>query len=124
MIEFFNDIKCSRISNHQLRLKVGVLGMLLRNIDQSNDLCNGKRLQVKDLGKKVITTTIITRKIPSDFGFSFKFQCHQFLLSLRFLCVGVSRVKSKNGLKILILDDDARVCPSTKVMYKEVFENL
>ena len=34
--------------------------MLLRNIDQTNSLCNGIRLQVNDLGKNIIYATLIT----------------------------------------------------------------
>lgn len=35
--EFLNDIKCSRIPNHCVKLKVGVPIMFLRNIDQAKD---------------------------------------------------------------------------------------
>ncbi|GJY64327.1 ATP-dependent DNA helicase PIF1-like protein [Tanacetum coccineum] len=44
--EFINGLKFSGIPNHKLVLKVSVPIMLLRNIDQSNGLCNGTRLQV------------------------------------------------------------------------------
>jgi len=41
------------------------------------------------------------------------------------LYVVVSRVKSKEDLKMLILDEERKVCTSTKnVVYKEVFVNL
>ncbi|XP_027903668.1 uncharacterized protein LOC114163562 [Vigna unguiculata] len=49
--EFLNDIKCSGIPNHKLKLKTCVPIMLLRNIDQVKGLCNGTRLQVNHLGK-------------------------------------------------------------------------
>ncbi|XP_074314935.1 uncharacterized protein LOC141651111 [Silene latifolia] len=52
--EFLNSIKCSGLPNHELRLKVGAIVMLLRNIDQSHGLCNGTRLIVTDLGSRVI----------------------------------------------------------------------
>ena len=40
-VEFLNEIKCSGVPNHKLKLKKGVLVMLLRNIDQAARLCNG-----------------------------------------------------------------------------------
>nr|KYP69010.1 hypothetical protein KK1_022660 [Cajanus cajan] len=58
--EFLNDVKCSRIPNRKLTLKVGLPVMLLKNLDQSNGLCNGTRLQVMDLGTNVISATVIT----------------------------------------------------------------
>lgn len=42
--EFINGLKFSGVPNHRLALKVGVSIMLLRNINQSQGLCNGKRL--------------------------------------------------------------------------------
>jgi len=57
-----NDIKCSRIPNHSVKLKVGVPIMLLKNIDQANGLCNGTRLQVIYLGKNVIGAKVSTGK--------------------------------------------------------------
>ncbi|XP_027905618.1 ATP-dependent DNA helicase PIF1-like [Vigna unguiculata] len=164
--EFLNDIKCSGIPNHKLKLKTGVPIMLLRNIDQAKGLCNGTRLQVNRLGKNVISATVITGKnigdkifiprmdlVSSDSGLPFKFQRRQFPVSLCFamtinksqgqtlskvglylpqpvfthgqLYVAISRVKTKRGLKILILDEDGNVTNTTKnVVYKEIFETL
>ncbi|XP_045800265.1 uncharacterized protein LOC123894338 [Trifolium pratense] len=95
--EFLNDIQCSGIPHHQLTLKVGVPVMLLRNIDQARGLCNGTRLQVKELGKNIITAVVINEKmdgevvyiprmdlIPSDSGLPFKFCRRQFPISLCF----------------------------------------
>ncbi|KAL6494072.1 hypothetical protein OROGR_031981 [Orobanche gracilis] len=164
--EFLNDIKCSGIPNHVLKLKIGVPVMLIRNIDQSTGLCNGTRLIITELLPNVIGATVITGTnvgdkiwiprmslVPSDPGYPFKFERRQFPLSICFamtinksqgqslsnvglflrnpvfthgqLYVAVSRVRSKRGLKILILDDEGNVASSTQnVVYNEVFENL
>ncbi|XP_057455107.1 uncharacterized protein LOC130746488 isoform X2 [Lotus japonicus] len=95
--EFLNDIKCSGVPNHSLKLKAGVPIMLLRNIDQSSGLCNGTRLIVNRLGKNVIAATVITGTnvgdkvfiprmslVPSDPEFPFKFERRQFPISLCF----------------------------------------
>ena len=42
-LDFFNDIKILKDSQ-SYQMKVGVPMMLLRKIDQENDLCNGTRL--------------------------------------------------------------------------------
>ncbi|KAK9074748.1 hypothetical protein SSX86_003066 [Deinandra increscens subsp. villosa] len=90
---------------------------------------------------------------PSDKSIPFKFQRRQFLISICFgmtinksqgqslskvglylknpcfshgqLYVALSRVKSRSGLKVLILDEDERVTNQTRnVVYKSVFSNL
>jgi len=41
------------------------------------------------------------------------------------LYVAISRVTTKKGLKILIMDEDGKVSnTTTNVVYKEIFENL
>ncbi|CAJ2651910.1 unnamed protein product [Trifolium pratense] len=164
--EFLNDIKCSGIPNHRLTLKVGVPIMLLRNIDQAGGLCNGTRLQVRDLGKNIIKAIFINGKhagetiflprmdlIPTDSGLPFKFGRRQFPISLCFamsinksqgqsmskvelylprpvfthgqLYVAISRVTTKKGLKMLILDEDGKPCTTTlNVVFLEIFESL
>ncbi|XP_035830922.1 ATP-dependent DNA helicase PIF1-like [Helianthus annuus] len=140
--------------------------MLLRNIDQQNGLCNGTRLQVTFLGKRVIeaeiisganvgTRTFIPRisMIPSDKKIPFAFQRRQFPVAVCFamtinksqgqslskvglflkepvfthgqLYVALSRVKSREGVKMLILDKDGKPTnTTTNVVYKEVFTHL
>ncbi|KAL6564122.1 hypothetical protein OROMI_015572 [Orobanche minor] len=96
--EFLNTIKCSGLPNHVIRLKVGCLVMLLRNIDQARELCNGTRIVVTKLGKQVIEASPISGKgkgqnvlicsmimSPSDFTkFPIRFQRRQFPLSACF----------------------------------------
>jgi ATP-dependent DNA helicase PIF1 len=60
LVEFLNTLQFSGIANHKLELKVGMLILLLRNLNQSIVLCNGMRLIVKRLGQCVIEAEIIT----------------------------------------------------------------
>ncbi|XP_072088106.1 uncharacterized protein [Arachis hypogaea] len=146
-VEFLNQIRCSGLPNHSLKLKIGVPIILLRNIDPAGGLCNGTRLVVRDLGRNVIGADIVSgsnvgdkvfisrmNMIPSDTVIPFKFQRHQFPVSLSFamtinksqgqtlstvglflrrpvfchgqLYVVVSRVRNRNGLKILVCGDE------------------
>ncbi|XP_016178806.1 uncharacterized protein LOC107621286 [Arachis ipaensis] len=139
-------IRCSGLPNHSLKLKIGVPIILLRNIDPAGGLCNGTRPVVRDLGRNVIGADIVSgsnvgdkvfitrmNMIPSDTVIPFKFQRHQFPISLSFamtinksqgqtlstvglflrrsvfchgqLYVAVSRVRNRNGLKILVCGD-------------------
>ncbi|XP_022023686.1 uncharacterized protein LOC110923942 [Helianthus annuus] len=145
--ENLNALKISGLPNHRLVLKVGVPVMLLRNIDQQKGLCNGTRLQITFLGKRVIEAEVISggnigtrvfipriNMIPSDKKIPFQFQRRQFPLSICFamtinksqgqslskvglylkdpvfthgeLYVALSRVKTREGVKILIFDAD------------------
>jgi hypothetical protein len=58
--EFLNTLKFPGIPNHELKLKVGLPVMLLRNINQTAGLCNGTRMTITQLGKKYIEAQIIT----------------------------------------------------------------
>ncbi|XP_035845146.1 ATP-dependent DNA helicase pif1-like [Helianthus annuus] len=161
-----NALKISGLPNHRLVLKVGVPVMLLRNIDQQNGLCNGTRLQVTFLGKRVIEAEVISggnigtrvfipriSMVPSDKKIPFQFQRRQFPLTVCFamtinksqgqslsrvglylkdpvfthgqLYVALSRVKSRQGVKILSFDCDGKPTAKTSnVVYKEIFRNL
>ncbi|XP_057720223.1 uncharacterized protein LOC130934697 [Arachis stenosperma] len=165
-VEFLNQIRCSGLPNHSLKLKIGVPIILLRNIDPAGGLCNGTRLVVRDLGTNVIGADIvsgskvgdkvfITRMsmIPSDTVIPFKFQRRQFPVSLSFamtinksqgqtlstvglflhrpvfshgqLYVALSRVRNRNGLKILLCDEGLDDAGRTEnVVFKKVFDKI
>ncbi|XP_019196554.1 PREDICTED: uncharacterized protein LOC109190511 [Ipomoea nil] len=57
--EFLNGLRCSRVPNHALTLKVGSPVMLLRNIDNTLGLCNGTRLIVTRLADHVLEGKIM-----------------------------------------------------------------
>ncbi|XP_076927879.1 uncharacterized protein LOC143591598 [Bidens hawaiensis] len=95
--DFLNGIKMSGMPNHRLLLKVGVPIMLLRNINQKKGLCNGTRLQVVSLGKRVIEAkvvfgtnigfrTLLSRisLTPTDKKLPFKLKRRQFPISVCF----------------------------------------
>ncbi|XP_050290504.1 uncharacterized protein LOC126728763 [Quercus robur] len=165
-IEFLNSLKFPGIPNHKLRLKVGLPIMLLRNLNQSNGLCNGTRLLVTQLSKwvlevQIISGTHIGEKVciprivlsPSNSKWPFVLKRRQFPVSVCFamtinksqgqslqrvglyldrpvfshgqLYVAVSRVTSKDGLRILIVENDNSDHFHTKnIVYKEIFDNL
>ncbi|XP_015931311.1 uncharacterized protein LOC107457658 [Arachis duranensis] len=160
--EILNGINCSGLPPHKLVLKVGVPVMLLRNIDQTNGLCNGTRMQVRRMGNHVIECKTLTGNkvrsivliprvnlIPNNETLPVRFHRRQFPIIMSFamiinkshgqtllklprpvfthgqLYVALSRVTSKDGLRVLLqdhghLEDNCMM----NVVYREVFESL
>ena len=58
--EFLNSLPLPGIPNHELKLRVRLPVMLLRNINQSAGLCNGTRMTIIQLGWRFIEAQIIT----------------------------------------------------------------
>ncbi|XP_015950195.1 uncharacterized protein LOC107475060 [Arachis duranensis] len=165
-LELLNSINYSGLSPHKLILKVGVLVILPRNIDQSSGLCNGTRLQVKKLENPVIECEVLTgnnvghitlisrmNMVPTNETVPVRFQRRQFPIIVSFamtinksqeqtlshiglylprpvfthgqLYVALSRVKSKRGLKVLLMNHVGMSANSTiNVVYREVFEKI
>ncbi|XP_058726273.1 uncharacterized protein LOC131597578 [Vicia villosa] len=164
--KFLSNLRTFGLPNHILKLKVGTPIMLMRNLDQSQGLCNGTRLIVTRLANHVIEARIISGKnignlfyiprmsmSPSESPWPFKLIRRQFPIIVSYamtinksqgqsldtvglylptpvfshgqLYVAISRVTNKNGLKILIHDNDnVPLSTTTNVVYKEVFQSL
>jgi hypothetical protein len=57
--KFLNTTTLAGMPPHRLALKVGVLVMLLRNLDAASGLCNGTRLIISRLARRLIVAQII-----------------------------------------------------------------
>uniref|UniRef100_A0A0R0GF21 ATP-dependent DNA helicase n=1 Tax=Glycine max TaxID=3847 RepID=A0A0R0GF21_SOYBN len=95
--EFLNSLTTSSLSSHSIKLKIGCPIMLLRNLDQTQGLCNGTKLIVTRLAKHVIAAEIISGKnpehnvyiprmsmSPSQSPWLFKLLRRQFLIMLSY----------------------------------------
>ncbi|XP_045792199.1 uncharacterized protein LOC123886981 [Trifolium pratense] len=164
--EFLSSLRTSGLPSHTIKLKVGAPIMLMRNIDQTQGLCNGTRMIVTKLANHVIEAKIIGGKhhgsvvyiprldmSPSQSPWPFKLTRRQFPLMVSYamtinksqgqsldhvgiylpkdvfshgqIYVAVSRVKSKQGIKLLIHDDNKVAKEMTNnVVFKEVFNNI
>ena len=58
--EYLNSLVSSSLPLSHLELKVGCPVMLLRNMDPSKGLCNGTRLRITEIRRKVLKCTIIS----------------------------------------------------------------
>ncbi|CAN1777384.1 ATP-dependent DNA helicase PIF1 [Linum perenne] len=134
--EFLNSLRIGNFPDHELKLKVGVPVILLRNIDQSMGLCNGTRAIVRTLGTWSIEVEIITGQYPLALSFAMTINKSQGqTLQNVGLClkkqvfthgqlyVALSRVTAKAGLKIISCDDanNEKSCMKN-VVFQEIFD--
>ena len=59
-IEFLNSLTPSGMPSHKLKLKVGAIIMLLRNLNSHRGFCNGTRFKVLSLSENLINAEIIS----------------------------------------------------------------
>ncbi|CAN1129146.1 ATP-dependent DNA helicase PIF1, partial [Linum perenne] len=59
-LKLSNSLQIGNFPDHQLRLKVGVLIILLRNLNQTTGLCNDTRIVIRTLGTWFIKVEILT----------------------------------------------------------------
>lgn len=96
-LEFLNSLTPAGYPPHELKLKIGAVIMLMRNLDVKNGLCNGTRLIVVRLDNNLIGCKIATGSYkdkfvlipritisPSDPALPFRLRRHQFPIRLSF----------------------------------------
>ncbi|XP_052206854.1 uncharacterized protein LOC127811188 [Diospyros lotus] len=134
-LEFLNAIRCSGVTNHELKLKVGTPVMLLRNIDHSVGLCNGTRLVITRIGNHVLEPKIMTgsnagHKVliprmtftPSDPRLPFRLRRRQFPLIVSYAMTinksqGIDKIKY--DITIHFVTEHSSELPATKFPIKD-----
>ncbi|GBN03199.1 hypothetical protein AVEN_136525-1, partial [Araneus ventricosus] len=92
--EFLNSLTPTGLPPYELKLKIGCIVMMLRNLAPSKGLCNGTRLIITKLQQNIIqaksidgTQTFLIPRIPlipSQTNMPFKFKRMQFPIRLAF----------------------------------------
>ncbi|TMW88366.1 hypothetical protein EJD97_018652 [Solanum chilense] len=118
--------------------------MLLRNLNQTEELCNGTRLMITHLGKWYVNANIISGKniyrrvtiprlimSPNDSKWPFKLNRRQLPLATCYvfthgqLYVAASCVITREGLKIFNADEDSEDHTHIKnIVFREILQNV
>lgn len=97
LVEYLNSINMPCLPKHELKIKVGAVVMLMRNLNQIMGLCNGTRIIVTGCkknsiecqilcGSQVGTKHLIPRidMVPTDTKWPFDFKRTQFPIQVCF----------------------------------------
>ena len=115
-MEFINSVTPTGIPRHKLKLKVGCIVMLLRNLSLKDGLCNGTRLSVVHLRDNSIDCEILTgvargnrvliprvSLCPNDTNLPFQLKRIQFPLRLSYaLTINKSQGQTFNKVGIYL----------------------
>jgi ATP-dependent DNA helicase PIF1 len=118
-IEYLNSLSFSGLPPHKLRLKIGCIVMLLRNLDLQHGLCNGVRLRVLEIGPRFLKCEIITGSNagniallprialnPDDDKLPFQMQRLQFPIKLAYaITINKSQGQSLSRVGVYLMQD-------------------
>ncbi|PIC28806.1 hypothetical protein B9Z55_020608 [Caenorhabditis nigoni] len=116
--EFLNSINTSALPPHHLKLKVGSVVMVLRNLDVAGGLCNGTRLVVDEMGRRLLRCrfasgdrkgkTVFIPRIDcyDENNLAFKLKRTQFPIRLAFaLSINKAQGQSFTNIGVFLPDD-------------------
>ncbi|CAN1812464.1 ATP-dependent DNA helicase PIF1 [Linum perenne] len=137
-LEFLNSLSFNGVPEHILDLKPYVTVMLLRNINPAAGMCNGTRILLTHLGDYVLRGLIKRRQFPIRICYAMTINKSQGqtldhvglylpkpVFSHGQLYVAVSRVRSADGLHVLIQNPQSMPEDTTRnIVYHEVLAEI